>query len=242
VHDESRRSAERCGRIVRSFLAMARQRETQQRLVAMHELVDGTLQLLAYGLRSGGIVVEQDIPGDLPKLLCDPDQMQQALMNLLVNARQAVEEQPRPRRIRIEARAIERGMELAVSDSGPGIDARDRFPRVRPVRHHQARWRRSRYWPRRIARYRRGAWRDADFGTRRWRCAMRGPPLRDASQIAVPVANSYQRPLLLTYCPAIGTAWYNLLDYNLLDYNLLDYNLLDYNLLDKVWSGSDRLK
>ena len=116
-------AAERCGRIVRSFLAMARQRETQQRLASVHELVDGTLQLLAYGLRSGGIVVEQDIPGDLPKLLCDLDQMQQVLMNLLVNARQAVEEQPQPRRIRIEARAVGGWMELAVSDSGPGIDA-----------------------------------------------------------------------------------------------------------------------
>src|SRR5262249_8631619 len=66
-------AAERCGRIVRSFLAMARQRETQQRLVALHVLVEGTLQLLAYGLRTSGIVVEQNIPSELPELLCDPD-------------------------------------------------------------------------------------------------------------------------------------------------------------------------
>jgi PAS domain S-box-containing protein len=114
-------AAERCGRIVRSFLAMARQRETQQRLVALHELVDAAMQLLAYGLRSSGIVVEQDIPHDLPKLFCDPDQMQQVLINLLVNARQALEEQPQPRRVRIEAGADAATMELSVSDSGPGI-------------------------------------------------------------------------------------------------------------------------
>ncbi|HME20649.1 MAG TPA: PAS domain S-box protein [Acetobacteraceae bacterium] len=114
-------AAERCGRIVRSFLAMARQRETQQRVVALHELVEGALQLLAYGLRSCGIVVEQDISHDMPKLFCDPDQMQQVLINLLVNAGQALEEQPQPRRVRIDARADGEVMELTVSDSGPGI-------------------------------------------------------------------------------------------------------------------------
>ena len=114
-------AAERCGRIVRSFLAMARQRETQQRLVAPHELVEGALQLLAYGLRSSGIVVEQDVPRDLPELLCDPDQMQQVLINLLVNARQALEDQPQPRRVTIAARVDGEAIELAVGDTGPGI-------------------------------------------------------------------------------------------------------------------------
>jgi hypothetical protein len=36
-------------------------------------VIDPTLQLLGYGLRSSGIAVEQDIPDNLPQLLCDPD-------------------------------------------------------------------------------------------------------------------------------------------------------------------------
>jgi two-component system NtrC family sensor kinase len=114
-------AAERCARIVRSFLAMARQRETQRRPIALHEVIDATLQLLGYGLRSSGIAVERDIPDNLPQLLCDPDQMQQVLINLLVNARQALEDQPQPRRVRIEARADDDTIELTVSDNGPGI-------------------------------------------------------------------------------------------------------------------------
>jgi two-component system NtrC family sensor kinase len=114
-------AAERCGRIVRSFLAMARQRETQRRLITPQELVDASLQLLAYSLRSSGVAVEQAIPADLPKLFCDPDQMQQVLINLLVNARQALEEQPQPRRVRIAARADADAVELEVGDNGPGI-------------------------------------------------------------------------------------------------------------------------
>jgi two-component system NtrC family sensor kinase len=89
----------------------------------VREIIDGTLQLLAYGLRTGGITVEQDIAGDLPPLFCDPDQMQQVLMNLLVNARQALEEGPQPRRIHIAAKTDGNAIEMSVSDTGPGIAA-----------------------------------------------------------------------------------------------------------------------
>src|SRR5579864_1295790 len=105
-------AAERCGRIVRSFLAMARQRERQQRPVALRELIDGTVQLLAYGLRAAGIDIVLEIPDALPPLFCDPDQMQQVLMNLLVNARQALEGHPAPRRLLITARAENDSMSI----------------------------------------------------------------------------------------------------------------------------------
>jgi signal transduction histidine kinase len=67
-------SAERCGRIVRSFLAMARQRETQQRLVAMHELVDGTLGAAAgsFLARAGRPILEKPfVPAELRRLMTE---------------------------------------------------------------------------------------------------------------------------------------------------------------------------
>jgi two-component system NtrC family sensor kinase len=114
-------AAERCGRIVRSFLAMARQREHQQRSVAPRELIDGPLELLAYGLRAAGVEIVLDIPDGLPPLICDPDQMQQVVMNLVTNARQALEGQPAPRRVRIAARREDEWMLLEIADNGPGI-------------------------------------------------------------------------------------------------------------------------
>jgi PAS domain S-box-containing protein len=116
-------AAERCGRVVRSFLAMARQRERQQRRVALDELVDGVVQLLAYGLRAAGIEVVLDIPKGLPQLFCDADQMRQVLMNLLVNGRQALETHSAPRRIRIAARQEGQWMSIEVADNGPGVAA-----------------------------------------------------------------------------------------------------------------------
>ena len=114
-------AAERCGRIVRSFLAMARQRERQQRSVALRELIDGPLELLAYGLRAAGIEIALDIPDGIPPLFCDPDQMQQVVANLLTNARQALEGRPAPRHVRIVARLDGEWALLEIADNGPGI-------------------------------------------------------------------------------------------------------------------------
>jgi two-component system NtrC family sensor kinase len=116
-----RTAAERCARIVRSFLAMARQQAVQRRPVAVGPLVDSVLELLTYGLRSDGIEVVRDTPPGLPPLLGDADQLHQVLANLLTNARQVLAGQAGARRIRITARCQGDLVELAVADNGPGI-------------------------------------------------------------------------------------------------------------------------
>ncbi len=114
-------AADRCGRIVRSFLAMARQRQAEMRPAALQELVDASLSLLAYSMRTSGVTVEQAIAADLPSLKCDPDQMVQVLANLLTNARQSLEERPQPRRVVLSARAEGGWALIEVADNGPGI-------------------------------------------------------------------------------------------------------------------------
>jgi CheY-like chemotaxis protein len=116
-------AAERCARIVRSFLAMARQQEARRRPVAADALIEGALELLAYGLRSDGIEVAREVPADLPPLLGDADQLHQVLTNLITNARQALEHRPAPRRLRISAKAVGDAVEILVVDNGPGIPA-----------------------------------------------------------------------------------------------------------------------
>jgi len=114
-------AAERCGRIVRSFLAIARQRKAERRPTTAQTLVDDALQLLAYTMRTSGVAVEQDIAPDLPTLLCDPDQIVQVLSNLLINARHVLEERPQPRRVRLTARADAGWAQIEVADNGPGV-------------------------------------------------------------------------------------------------------------------------
>ena len=114
-------AAERCARIVRSFLSMARQRQTVLRPFALAPLVNDSVELLAYGLRAGTIAMTCDLPADLPSVTGDPDQLHQVLVNLLLNAQQALMTQPLPRSIGIAA-LIEAGeLVLRVSDNGPGV-------------------------------------------------------------------------------------------------------------------------
>ena len=121
--DRIQAAAERCGRIVRSFLALARQNRSQVKPMSIATAVQAALELLAYGLRGSGVTVERDIPADLPDVPCDHDQFNQVLSNLLVNARQVLEGRPQPRRVRIAAALDGEFVRITVADNGPGVPA-----------------------------------------------------------------------------------------------------------------------
>ncbi len=123
--EKIRNAAERCARIVRTFLAMARQRPPQRTAVRLNELVHGALDLLAYQLRTSSVQVETDLDPALPELNGDPDQIHQVVTNLVVNAQQAMMDAPEPRRLRIATRYLpaNRLVRIEVDDSGPGVAA-----------------------------------------------------------------------------------------------------------------------
>jgi two-component system NtrC family sensor kinase len=115
-------AAERCGRIVQTFLGMARRRPPERRLVAIGAVIDAALDLIGYALRSAGIAVMRDVAADTPEIAADQDQLVQVLINLLTNAQQALAGREGQRRITITARAGEEGgLVLAVADNGPGV-------------------------------------------------------------------------------------------------------------------------
>ena len=114
-------AAERCSRIVRTFLAMARKRPPTRGAVDLNEVVRSALELAAYGLRSAGIQVETDLAADLPVLWGDEDQMHQVVTNLVVNAQQALVLVEPPRRLAVTTRRDGDLVEIVVADNGPGI-------------------------------------------------------------------------------------------------------------------------
>jgi two-component system NtrC family sensor kinase len=120
-----RTAAERCGRIVKSFLAMARQRGPEKKPVELNQIVRAGLELVAYGIRSAGISVTLDLGEDLPTFSADPDQIGQLVTNLLLNAQQALKDTPQPRRLGIRTRykSTQSQVRLIISDNGPGIPA-----------------------------------------------------------------------------------------------------------------------
>jgi len=118
-----RTAAERCARIVRTFLAMARQQPPERGPVMINEVVSAALDITAYTIRTSSIEVALDLAGDIPPILADADQLHQVLLNLIINAQQVLQDQPVPRRIRVSNRfdATADRVCITVADNGPGI-------------------------------------------------------------------------------------------------------------------------
>jgi signal transduction histidine kinase len=116
-------AAERCVRIVRSFLTMARRHPPELGHVSLNHLLPDTVELLAFELRIANIEVNFDLAKDLPLIWADAHQLQQVVVNLVTNARQAVQDIPGPRRLGLKTRhdAASRSVRIEVTDSGPGI-------------------------------------------------------------------------------------------------------------------------
>jgi PAS domain S-box-containing protein len=122
-------AAERAGRIVKSFLAMARQKPPERKPASLNAVVEAALEMTAYGARGTGIEVEKALDPALPSAEIDRDMVGQVVANLLINAQQALAERAGPRRIRVSTRAVagdnpaERWIELEVADNGAGVPA-----------------------------------------------------------------------------------------------------------------------
>ncbi|MBI2494184.1 MAG: response regulator [Candidatus Rokubacteria bacterium] len=116
-------AAERCTRIVRNFLALAREYPPEHQEVALDQIVREAVELLAYQLRVDNVEVVLNPAGDLPALWADPHQLHQVVINLLTNAHHAMREVAAPRTLTLVTRAdpARRRVLLEVSDTGAGI-------------------------------------------------------------------------------------------------------------------------
>ena len=118
-----RAAAERCARIVRTFLAMARQQQPERVPVTVSEVMSAALDLTGYALKTSSVEVRLDLAADAPPVLADADQLHQVFMNLIVNAQQALQDQPPPRILSLTSRfdPATNTVRIAVADNGPGI-------------------------------------------------------------------------------------------------------------------------
>jgi PAS domain S-box-containing protein len=118
-----RTAAERCARIVRTFLAMARQQQPERGPVAINDVVSAALDIAAYPIRTSSIELTQDLSEHIPPILADADQLHQVMLNLIINAQQSLQERPAPRRLHVTTcfDSFVRVVRINVADNGPGI-------------------------------------------------------------------------------------------------------------------------
>lgn len=122
--EKVRAAAERCGRIVKSFLGMVRLHQTTPVETDINQAVRSALEVTAYGARSSGISVETDLlPGPL-LVLGDADHLTQVVANFLVNSQHALLAIHGDRRIKVRTYRTRAGLAaFSVEDNGPGIPA-----------------------------------------------------------------------------------------------------------------------
>jgi signal transduction histidine kinase len=115
--------AERASTIVQRLLMSARESRPERRKVSLNQVVSRTMDLQKIRLASEQVTVELDLDETLPLVLGDAGQLQQVLMNLIGNARQAIEQRGKGGTIRLNTKCIDSGRcaQLEVSDDGPGI-------------------------------------------------------------------------------------------------------------------------
>jgi two-component system NtrC family sensor kinase len=113
--------AQRAARLVQRLLRFARQHPPERRSTDLNALVQAAVELLEGTCRREGIALEAELAGDLPVTFADPHQLQQLVVNLATNARQAMASAGRRGRVRLSTRRDGGWLELRVSDEGPGI-------------------------------------------------------------------------------------------------------------------------
>jgi nitrogen fixation/metabolism regulation signal transduction histidine kinase len=121
--------AARLKRIVTEFSEFARMPKPDKRKLDLNEIVAAATSLYA-----GTIEIERRLAENLPEIEADRDSLQQVLLNLLENARDAIATRPTgspPGKIAITTQATRRGkaVSLAIEDNGPGFssEAKDKL-------------------------------------------------------------------------------------------------------------------
>jgi C4-dicarboxylate-specific signal transduction histidine kinase len=110
----------RIKKIVSNMLVFIHPNDTQLETCNAQEVVTRTLALLEGQLKNGAIQIQVDIASNLPPLQCDAGSLEQVLVNLLLNARDALSCQAE-QRISIEGRHEQGQVLLSICDNGPGI-------------------------------------------------------------------------------------------------------------------------
>jgi PAS domain S-box-containing protein len=123
-------AAGRCKKTINNLLDLARPDPARKEATDFAEIVRKSIELISSQLKQGGVEIEVEIPLVIPQIYADPQQLEQVLLNLFFNAREAmssggtltIRAEVRPRD---GATISDQEIMIAVSDTGTGIDAED---------------------------------------------------------------------------------------------------------------------
>jgi len=121
--EQIKNAAERCARIVRTFLTMARQQPSKTEIIAINDIIRTAVGVARYGDSGNNIEIVSDLADGLPPITGDPDQITQVILNLVINAEQAMRSSGKGNRVVLRTRLapMRNAVILEIEDNGPGI-------------------------------------------------------------------------------------------------------------------------
>jgi two-component system NtrC family sensor kinase len=110
----------RCRRIVKGLLDFARQTKPQKQKLDINKVAEDVITLVRNQASFQNITIRADLNSSIPKVLADADQMRQVVLNIILNAADAM---PQGGEIRVSSllNPITSQVMLRISDTGPGI-------------------------------------------------------------------------------------------------------------------------
>ena len=115
------KSAVRCQKIVQNLLSFARRHPPERKLSNVNSLVEAAVEFLHYQLRTSNIEIISNLDPNLPLAMLDPHQIQQVFLNIINNARQAIEAHQAKGCIRLGSGIAGGTVRVIIQDNGPGI-------------------------------------------------------------------------------------------------------------------------
>ena len=110
----------RCTSIIENLLKFARQEKTEKKQMSISPVVEDAVAIVNHQLTLQGVKLEVSVDPNLPQMVGDAGQIEQVLINLMINAQQAMGENPG--NIWVSAvRGDDHRIELQVRDNGPGM-------------------------------------------------------------------------------------------------------------------------
>jgi len=126
VHEELEmiyHDATRAAKVVQNLLTFARHREPKRQNSDINEILQKTLELRAYELKTSNIEVATEFTSGLPSIMVDFHQIQEVFLNIILNAEQVMTETNRGGKLSIKTEQTQGYIRISFTDNGPGIPA-----------------------------------------------------------------------------------------------------------------------
>ncbi|HEX6503948.1 MAG TPA: GAF domain-containing protein [Terriglobales bacterium] len=115
------KQAQRTHRVVQNLLSFARQRQSQKQNVDLRKVLEETLTLREYDLKTNNITIERDWASDTPLASADMHQMEQVFLNIINNALDAMMEKGPGGKLTVRTYPKDKFVSIDFLDNGPGI-------------------------------------------------------------------------------------------------------------------------